>query len=159
RIVVDYDAMIENPTQQLERIAGAMRLPVAAGSERAMAEFASGFLSSSLPHSVHDTAAPREDPRAVASVATGYGMAQTLSRTARLATARAQAMAKEWSAIGDSLNRVAPMLHYLDACETRIDALVREADTSLRAPAEAPVTAKAVTAPRKRKTSPTAEAR
>lgn len=152
RIVVDYDALLAGPEQQLARMATALRLPVTTDRETAVREFATGFLSASLRHGVDDAGALRDDPRAIEAVVRAYGLLQRVAGVAPLDAAQAEAAAEAWADIGRSLHDAAPVLRYIDARDVRIEQLTREpsAPSGVSVAHPAPSPAKAAPAPRRK---------
>ncbi len=150
RVVVDYDALMADPAAQLRRIAATLELPVTTATQQAIAEYADGFLAESLRHSVEDPAELRNDPRIGELVARTYGLLRRLARDEVNTPEPWQAFAHEWRALEQVLRDTAPMFHYLDACEDRIDALT----LSPAAPASAPQESRAAGPPPGRALAP-----
>ena len=150
RVVVDYDALIADSAAQLRRIAATLELPVTPATQQAISEYADGFLAESLRHSVEDPAELRNDPRIGELVARTYGLLRRLARDEVNTPEQRQAFAHEWRALEQVLRDTAPIFHYLDACEDRIDALT----LNPAAPASAPQESRAAGLPPGRAMAP-----
>ncbi len=138
RVVVDYDALIADPAAQLRRIAATLELPVTTATQQAIAEYADGFLAASLRHSVEDPAELRNDPRIGELVARTYGLLRRLALDSVNTPEEQAAFEREWRSLEETLLAVAPMFHYLDACEDRIDALTLNPPAAASLPVELP---------------------
>ncbi|MCO6441862.1 MAG: hypothetical protein J5I81_12450 [Nitrococcus mobilis] len=130
-VVVDYDAVIANPTGQLERVARHLRIALTAQTRAAIKEFATDFLVLGLRHSqftIEDLQASQElDPL----VRDAYRWLHRLAHD-EIAPDSA-ALWKDWQRIEQELTVRAPVLRYID---TLLDDL-RRARRDPRGPLQA----------------------
>ena len=132
RVVVDYDALIAEPKAQLARMAQLFALPHAGTAEDAVTDYATGFLSRSLRHSLHDSIDVGDDPRAGEVVAKVYQLLSRLARDSIRTPEERSSFRKEWQTAGDFLRGSASVMRYLDACEDQLEVLTHRPETAVR---------------------------
>jgi len=129
RIVVDYDDLIADPAKQLERIASRLNLPVSEKIREDIAAYSGSFLSGTFRHSAHDPLTVREDPRISELVGRTYDLLRQLSQDGEQGPDDMLAFEREWSALEETLNDIAPIFRYLDECEDRIETMTLNPET------------------------------
>ncbi len=72
RLLVDYDALIEQPQQQLQRIAKAFELPAPESNPQALASFCQEFLTPGLRHSQYSEAQLADPSKVLRQIYTLY---------------------------------------------------------------------------------------
>lgn len=80
RVVVDYDLIMESPTEQVMRISDALRMPLGEDSEQQLKEFSESFLERGLRHSKHSLDQVSQDPSVSSDTFKAY---ELLFRAAR----------------------------------------------------------------------------
>lgn len=146
RIVVDYDALLADPITQLNRVGGALKLPVTETTERAVVEYADNLQLRWMRHGEPDGLTARDDPRAGNFVVRAYDLMCRLARDDVQTPQQSPMFEEEWLALGQAERGSAPLFAYLDDCEDRIDALTPSSEAPTSAPVEmrpVPVTVRA----------------
>lgn len=147
RVVVDHDALMAQPAAQLRRIAATLELRVTAETRQATAEYEECVLAESLEHSPEDPSTLWRDPRIGELVARTYELLRRLAHDGVNTPKEQAAFVGEWRSIEDILQAIAPVFHYLDACEDRIDVLTLQPATTISQPVELPAAERPLPAP------------
>lgn len=123
RIVVAYDALLDEPRRQLERMAAALGLPLAPEPSADWAEF-DDFLTRDLRHSRFDAAALAQEPMLPALARDVYASLQRLASGEQ--DPNDPASVQEWRGLEQAFGSLAPALDLIDAHDqARRDAAVR----------------------------------
>jgi hypothetical protein len=127
-VVVDYDTVMANPGQQLERVAAALDLQQTASSHAALQTYAEGFLIPSLRHS-HFTLKDLENDECVNPL-TKDAYRWLYQLATNTVEPYSPALWQDWARIEAALAALAPVLRHLD----RIEADLRYAQRNLLDP-------------------------
>ncbi len=115
RLVVDYDRLMRSPSQELERVARILAVPLDDALRGSIAAYANNFLSFDLRHSAFEPGAVRSDPRVPGLVSEAFELLQGLAEdhAGQIPVARSRA----WLPLEQGFRAFAPTLRYLDALE------------------------------------------
>ena len=124
RVVVDYDALMAHPGEQLRRIAEKLALPLDPAVEDSIRDYAHGFLDNRLRHSAFEPTDVYRDTHAPDLVANTYDMLR------QVASDQLDADSKEvqsaLSSARSGLGGFAPFFSYSDLLEAERDSIRRE---------------------------------
>ncbi len=117
RVVVSYDRLMDNPAQQLQRIAAALNLPFDAARSDLM-EYTQGFLEERLRHTrfqFEDLTLDRAVPKAVIEV---FGLMEKLAvDELPIESLEVDQRFREWAQL---LADLSPALSYMTRCEEQL---------------------------------------
>lgn len=131
RVVVDFDAVMARPVEELHRIAQRLDLPSHDAATQAIAEYADDFLAQELRHSVFGLEDLKQDNRVCELMRKAYELLHDLAHD-RHGPMGSPALDTEWERLERNFRALAPVYRYLDDCERRIEELSR-ANTALEA--------------------------
>lgn len=118
-VLVDYDALMESPAEQLARIARHLRIPPEATTPRAIAEYAHEFLRPGMRHSRFGPQDLRGDADLPALVSEAYGWLHRLAHDE--IAPDDQRFWAAWGHIEASLRDLAPILREMDWLRLRLE--------------------------------------
>ncbi|MFQ5664819.1 MAG: sulfotransferase family protein [Candidatus Binatia bacterium] len=117
-VVVDYDLLMANPVAQMERVAGALDIPVTAGTKNAIQTYAAEFLRRSMRHSQFSDDDLGCDGRVNVLTRDAYRWLR------RLATdevgPHAAELWEDWQRIEHGVAAMAPVLRHIDQVEAEL---------------------------------------
>ncbi len=114
-VVIDYDHIMAEPGAQLERLAGALGLPVTAEIRTSIEAYANGFLKPDMRHSRFSPADLDREPGVNQLVRDAYGWLHRLA-TDDIGPESPELWAN-WERIERELAALAPILRHLDRLE------------------------------------------
>jgi len=125
RVVIDFDAFLRAPRQQLERAAAMLALAGANTQGNTFSRFCAGLAAppATAVDAAAAVAATLADPRAGALVANAYALLGELAGEGQDAHADGSHFEQAWQSLAESLQQMSPLLRYLDICESKIDVM------------------------------------
>ncbi|MGO9453462.1 MAG: glycosyltransferase [Candidatus Binataceae bacterium] len=124
RVVVDYDALMADPAEQLRRIAERLALPSDPSVKGAIKDYVCGFLDKGLRHSAFDPADVYLDVHAPDLVSTAYDVLRKVALD-RL-DADSQEVQSALSSARSGLERFGPFFLYSDLLEEERNSIQRD---------------------------------
>lgn len=114
-VVVDYDLIMAEPTEQLERMAAALALPITDDVRTSIGEYVNVFLRADMRHSRFSLDDIRTDPAINPLVREGYPLLYRLASD-DLATG-GEEFWSQWADIEGELDKLATALTHIDRVE------------------------------------------
>jgi hypothetical protein len=130
-VVVDYDLVMADPCAQLERLAGALGLPLDTGTRAAIERYATEFLAPGLRHSRFTVEDLEQDPHVNPLTRDAYRWLRRLA--ADQVDRDAPDLWRDWDRIAAGLRALAPILLYIDTLQNEL----RRAQASFKGPLQA----------------------
>ena len=127
-VVVDYDDLMDEPAEQLLRVAVELNLPPAAAESAQIGDYATRFLDPRLRHTRYDEIELAANEGVNPVVRFGYGLLRQVSQ-GRIRTDD-EAFWEQWQAVEQALQALNPILNLIDLRESER----RRAVTSLFGP-------------------------
>jgi hypothetical protein len=116
--VVDYDLLMAEPRQQLERIAARLSIPLDSGAQQGVREYAASFLKAGMRHTQFTDADLAGDVRLNGLTRDGYRWLQRLATDALASDD--PGLWRDWSRIEEQLMTLGPVLRHIDYLEAEV---------------------------------------
>ncbi|WP_137819732.1 glycoside hydrolase family 99-like domain-containing protein [Pseudomonas sp. 2FG] len=130
RVFVTYDAMLEEPEEQLTRIARALELPPPQSAPQALREYTEEFLTPALRHNVAAHERLTDTQQVSPFIHELYQLLQQLA--ADSLPANGNALEQRWQAFEQRYLEFLPLLAHSDLLEKARDAATRERESALQ---------------------------
>ncbi|MEJ2761392.1 MAG: hypothetical protein P8126_07615 [Gammaproteobacteria bacterium] len=117
-VVVDYDALMQDPSKQLERVARGLDIPLDAAVREGIREYAGGFLRQDMRHSRFTLEDLVDNPNIIGVVRRAYPILHRLAHDQT--SLQDPALWREWSRVEQELADLGPVLVEMDRLRTQL---------------------------------------
>lgn len=117
-VVVDFDLLMADPKQQLERLAQKLEIPQDAGTRKGIEEYTGAFLKPGMRHTTFDDADLDQDPRLNPLTRDAYRWLRRLAEDQ--IGPQDSDLWQDWTRIEAQLQAMAPALRHLDYLEAEV---------------------------------------